>query len=195
MFTGLILKIGTLMDMNVSGIPVITVKAELPKAVKIGGSVAVNGACLTVISIKDNIYRFNLSKETLKITNFNDLLKGSFLNIELPLTLNDPIGGHLVSGHLDGTVRVGKIQKNAESTRISFTFQEKLWKKYIINKGSITLNGVSLTVSEIGESFFSVDIIPHTFSSTNLKSLKKGERVNVEFDMIAKYVYNISTKR
>jgi len=108
--------------------------------------------------------------------------------------MNDYLGGHMVSGHLDGTVRVRNIQKNKESTRISFIFQEKLWKKYIIHKGSITLNGISLTIAEKGDSFFSVDIIPHTLKSTNLFLLKKGQRVNIEFDLIAKYVYNITKK-
>ncbi len=192
MFTGLVLKTGILIDLNDSSIPIITIKVNLPDCIKLGDSVAVNGACLTVISIEKDIYKFNLSRETLKLANYKDLIKRSLLNIELPLTLNDFLGGHMVSGHLDGTVRVRNIQKNKESTRISFIFQDKLWKKYIINKGSVTLNGVSLTISEKGESFFSVDIIPHTLDSTNLKMLKKGERVNIEFDMIAKYVYNIT---
>lgn len=191
MFTGLILKKGKLLDLNTVGIPIITIKVDLPDTVKIGDSVAINGACLTVISRQDNVFKFNLSQETLKIANFNDLINGSYLNIELPLSLNGLIDGHMVSGHLDGTVRVRNIQKKKESTRISFTFQEKIWKKYIINKGSITLNGVSLTISEKSDSFFSVDIIPHTLKSTNLELLKKGERVNIEFDMVAKYIYNI----
>ncbi len=195
MFTGIVLKTGILLELNESSMPVISIKVSLPENVKIGDSVAVNGACLTVISIDKDIYKFNLSKETLKLANYSDLIKGSLLNIELPLTMNDYIGGHMVSGHLDGTVRVRNIQKNKESTRISFIFQEKLWKKYIIHKGSITLNGISLTIAEKGDSFFSVDIIPHTLKSTNLFLLKKGQRVNIEFDLIAKYVYNITKNK
>ena len=194
MFTGLVLKTGTLINLNTSNIPIITIKVILPENVKIGDSVSVNGACLTVISIENDIYKFNLSEETLKLANYKDLIKKSMINIELPLRMNDFLGGHMVSGHLDGTVRVRDIKVNKESTRIAFTFSEKLWKKYIIHKGSITLNGVSLTISEISGSFFSVDIIPHTLNSTNLKLLKKGQRVNIEFDMIAKYIYNMTNK-
>jgi riboflavin synthase len=194
MFTGLVYKTGVLIGLETSTVPVITIRVSLPDSIKIGSSVAINGACLTVISIKDDIYKFNLSKETLSLSNYSDLSKGSYINIELPLKLNDFLDGHMVSGHIDGTVRVRNIKSNKDSTKISFTFQDKLWKKYIIYKGSVTLNGISLTVSEKNDSFFSVDIIPHTLSNTNLMYLKKGERVNIELDMIAKYIYNITKK-
>lgn len=195
MFTGLVLKTARFISLNRGKPPVLTLETDLPNDVKIGDSVAVNGACLTLISSAKNHYKFNLSNETIKLSNFGDISAGSLVNIELPLRLNDFIGGHLVSGHLDGTVRVRDIRKNSDSTKISFLFQEKEWKKFIIHKGSVTLNGVSLTVSEKGDSYFSVDIIPHTLSSTNLINLRKGERVNIELDMIAKYIYNINTNK
>jgi len=195
MFTGLVLKTAKFIGLNRSKSPVLTVDTDLPNEVKIGDSIAVNGACLTLISRTNNHYKFNLSKETIKLSNFGDISAGDLLNIELPLRLNDFIGGHLVSGHLDGTVRVRDIRKNTDSTKISFLFQERNWKKLIIHKGSITLNGVSLTVSEKGDSYFSVNIIPHTLSSTNLINLKKGERVNIELDMMAKYIYNMNTNK
>jgi len=194
MFTGLVYKTGVLIGLETSTVPIITIRVSLPESIKIGSSVAINGACLTVVSIKGDIYKFNLSKETLSLSNYSDLSKGSYINIELPLRLNDFLDGHMVSGHIDGTVRVRNIKSNKDSTKISFTFQDRLWKKYIIYKGSVTLNGVSLTISEKNDSFFSVDIIPHTLSNTNLMYLKKGERVNIELDMIAKYIYNITKK-
>lgn len=186
---------GKLISLERKNIPTLTIEAGVLENVKIGDSVAINGSCLTVVKINNKIYKFNLSQETLKLSNFGDLIRGSYVNIELPLTLQDFLSGHLVSGHLDGVVRLKSIAKGAGSTKFSFIYQDSQWKKFLIHKGSVTLNGISLTISEAKSSYFSVEIIPHTMENTNFKYLKIGERVNLELDMIGKYLYNLSITR
>ena len=191
MFTGIILKMGKLVSLEKKNKIEMTINVDLSEDIKIGDSIAVNGTCLTLIEMSSNKYKFNLSKETLRLSNFNDLRPGSFVNIELPLALNDFVSGHLVSGHLDGTVRVKSINRSVESSKICFTYQDNSWKKFLVYKGSVTLNGISLTIIDVKGSFFSVNVIPHTFDTTNFKYLKIGERVNIELDLIAKYLYNL----
>ena len=191
MFTGIILKMGKLVSLEKKNKIEMTINVDLSEDIKIGDSIAVNGTCLTLIEMSSNKYKFNLSKETLRLSNFNDLRPGSFVNIELPLALNDFVSGHLVSGHLDGTVRVKSINRSVESSKICFTYQDNSWKKFLVYKGSVTLNGISLTIIDVKGSFFSVNVIPHTFGTTNFKYLKVGERVNIELDLIAKYLYNL----
>lgn len=197
MFTGIVAHIGKLVSLEKKSNP--TLVAEIPfsedEIIKIGDSVAVNGACLTVVNMYGNRYSFDLSHETLELSNYSDLSKGSFLNIELPLRLKDFLSGHLVSGHLDGTVRVKSLKKGVGSTKFSFVFLDSSWKQFLIYKGSVTLNGISLTITEVSGSFFSVEVIPHTLATTNLKYSKNGERVNIELDLIGKYLYNLSLKR
>lgn len=195
MFTGIVLTTGKLVALEKKKEPTLTVEAVLPEDLKLGDSVAVNGACLTIIEMKGNQYVFNLSKETLGIAAFNDLVKGSLVNLEPALKMSDYLGGHLVSGHLDGTARVRSITPAGDSTALRFTFQDREWRKFIIHKGSITINGVSLTIAEKGESSFRVDIIPHTLKETNLVLLKPGERVNIELDLVGKYLYNFTLNK
>ncbi|UCH93724.1 MAG: riboflavin synthase [Candidatus Aminicenantes bacterium] len=191
MFTGIILKMGKLVSLEKKNPITLTVETGPLGQVKIGDSMAVNGACLTVVAFDGSQCQFHLSDETLKLSNFNDLTRGSYVNLELPLTLQDFLGGHLVSGHLDGVVRLKSIQKRSTSTTFSFTFQDREWRKFLIHKGSVTLNGISLTLTEVRESFFSVEAIPHTLETTNLKYAKIGERLNLELDLIGKYLYNL----
>lgn len=194
MFTGIVSHMGKLVSIERKNIPILSVNLKLQKnEVKVGDSIAVNGACLTVVKIKDNEYKFNLSKETLNLSNFNDLTGGSYINVELPLTLKDFLSGHLVSGHLDGVVRVKSILKRRGSAKISLILRDREWKKFLVQKGSVALNGVSLTITEIQNSFFSVEVIPHTLNNTNFKYLKVGERVNIELDLIGKYLYNLAS--
>ena len=114
----------------------------------------------------------------------------SAFNIELPVTPSGFLGGHLVSGHIDGTVRLRSVNKSAGNSRFTFTFIEREWRKFIIERGSVALNGVSLTVAEVSASWFAVEIIPQTMATTNLARLRVGERVNIELDLIGKYLYN-----
>lgn len=191
MFTGIILKMGKFVSLERKSNPTLTIDAGELANIKIGDSVAINGACLTAVEIAGNLYKFNLSQETLRLANFGDLTRGSYVNVELPLTLQDFLGGHLVSGHLDGVVRVKAINPGAGSTKFSFVYRDRQWQKFLIHKGSVTLNGISLTLSEVKNSYFSVEIIPHSLGTTNLKYLRIGERVNLELDMLAKYLHNL----
>ena len=193
MFTGIVLKMGKLLALEKKNPITLSVETGPLDRVKIGDSVAVNGACLTMVATDGKQCRFHLSEETLKLSNLGDIPRGSYVNLELPLTLQDFLGGHLVSGHLDGTARLKTIQKHGSSTTFTFTFQERDWKRFLIHKGSVTLNGVSLTLSNVSETTFSVEVIPHTLETTNLKYAKIGERVNLELDLIGKYVYNLTS--
>lgn len=195
MFTGIVSEPGNFISLEKSGEPVLTIEIDFEENVKTGDSVAVNGACFTLIEKKGKNHLFNVSFETLKKTNFNDLKKGDKMNIELPLTLNDFVSGHLVSGHIDGTARTRNISRGKGSIKFTFTFSDTGWRKYIVHKGSISVNGISLTVTEICSSFFSVEILPITLDKTNLKYLKVGERVNIELDLIGKYLYNLKPER
>ena len=191
MFTGIVTKIGSLQGLKKDKKITLSLSADLQEyRLKIGDSVAVNGICLTLVEQTGSRYDFNLSSETLRLSNLSDQSLNSRLNIEMPLKLNDYLGGHLVSGHIDGTVRVKTIQKGIDSDIFTFLFSDKQWKNFLIYKGSVTLNGVSLTVSRIAGNNFSVAIIPHTMATTNLKYLKINERVNLELDLVGKYIYN-----
>jgi len=195
MFTGIITTRGKFVSLKKSGNPILTIDTVFESPVNPGDSVAVNGACLTLLENKNNKYTFNVSGETLSKTNLFDLKKSEILNLELPVTLSTMLSGHLVSGHIDGTARVRRIEKSRGSVRFSFTFTNREWKKFLINKGSVCVNGVSLTISEISSSFFSVEVIPMTLEETNLKFLGIGYRVNIELDLIAKYIYNFGFNR
>jgi riboflavin synthase len=190
MFTGLISATASLVSLEKKNPPVLTIRAALDRPLAVGASMAVNGICLTLIEQKKDLLRFNLAAPTLRLSNLQDLARGAALNVELPLTLNDPLGGHLVSGHIDGTARLRSINKSAGNSRFFFTFREREWRKFIVARGSIALNGVSLTVAEVSASWFAVEIIPQTLATTNLRLLRIGDRVNIELDQIGKYLYN-----
>jgi riboflavin synthase len=190
MFTGLVLKTARLVSLKRRNKPLLTIGVDLEQRLEIGASLAVNGVCLTVIEKKQNLISFNIGAETLRLSNLGDLPSGAALNIELPLTVNDFLGGHWVSGHIDGTVRVRAINKGDQNSRFIFSFREREWKKFLVLRGSVALNGVSLTVAEIRDSWFAVEVIPHTLASTNLQLLRIGQRVNIELDLIGKYLYN-----
>jgi riboflavin synthase len=190
MFTGIVQSLGKLVALNKKASPELIVDTKLERDIRIGDSVAVNGACLTVVKIKNSEYTFNLSRETLALSHFGDLVRGSVVNIELPLSLNDLVSGHLVSGHLDGTVRARSLGRSPEHSAFAFTFSRREWRPFLVLKGSVALNGISLTLAEVRDSSFSVEIIPHTLETTNLRFLKVGDRVNLELDLIGKYIYN-----
>jgi riboflavin synthase len=190
MFTGLISTTASLVSLEKKNPPLLTIRAKLDKPMAIGASVAVDGICLTLIEKKGVLLCFNLAAPTLRLSNLGDLPSGSALNIELPVTPTDFLGGHLVSGHIDGTVRVRAVNKGGQSSRFTFSFREREWRKFLVERGSVALDGVSLTVAEVSESWFAVEIIPHTLASTNLRLLRVGQRVNIELDLIGKYLYN-----
>jgi riboflavin synthase len=195
MFTGIIFKMGRLVSLEKKHPLTLTIETGPLAAVKTGDSVAVNGACLTVVAFDGKECRFHLSEETRDRSHFSDLGKGAYVNLKLPMTLQDFLGGHLVSGHLDGVARLKSLQKRGSSTMFSFTYQDREWRKFFISKGSVAVNGISLTVSELRESAFSVEVIPHTLETTNLKYAKIGERMNLELDLLGKYLYNFRSDK
>ena len=152
---------------------------------------AVNGTCLTVSSIENHIVMFELSSETIEKTNLGLLTNKSMVNIELPLTLNKLISGHLVSGHIDTVVEIVSIKTDGECLNIVIQMTEAM-RPFIVQKGSITVDGVSLTVNKITDSTIDLMIIPHTFKNTTMKYYKEGQTVNIELDYIAKYIVNMS---
>ena len=154
---------------------------------EIGSSVSCSGTCLTLEKYKGNLSKFYISKETLNRTNIRFLSKGDLINLEKPLKYGERISGHFVQGHVDTTSTIKKIDFIGNSWFIYFRLSGK-YKKYLVAKGSVTINGVSLTISKILKDGFQIVVIPHTLKLTNLIYLKKKDMVNVEFDVLGKYI-------
>ena len=160
---------------------------------KIGASVAVNGCCLTVTKKRGREFETDLSHETLRVTNLGKLKKGDLVNLERPMRLGDRIDGHLVQGHVDGVGKILSIKKVGESTEIAISLP-KLLRRYLISKGSITLDGISLTINHLSPRSLTLVVIPHTLQVTNLKLKRVGDIVNLEVDMVGKYIESLSGK-
>jgi len=154
---------------------------------KIGDSIAVDGVCLTVTELSEDWFSADVSNETMSCTTFSELSQGQSVNLERSLRLNQGIDGHLVSGHVDGIGEIHSIDEDGDSVRIKVEVQGDIMK-YIANKGSICINGVSLTVNSVESNIFDVNIVPHTFSVTTLGELELKSFVNLEIDLIARYV-------
>jgi len=188
-FTGLIEKVGVLKSRNFTGNKfVIGIKIDGLEDVKIGDSIACNGLCLTVIKKDNNLYFFELMKETLDKSYFDKLKIGSLINIERALKFGGRMDGHFVQGHVDDVGRIKKIIKNSKNIRMFFSFNKK-YDKYLVSKGSISIDGISLTIVDVENYNFNVGIISHTFHNTNLKEKNIGDPVNLEFDILSKYLY------
>jgi riboflavin synthase len=188
MFTGIIQEVGKVKEISISSNPQISVFSEkIYPSVEIGESISVNGVCLSLFKKEKNILYFNLSKETIEKTNLSKLRPMSPVNLERSLTLSTPLGGHLILGHVDGVSKVISIRSLGSTKRVKFSLPHDL-KKWAVEKGSIAVNGVSLTIAELGRDYFEVELIPITLQQTNLGSLKTGEIVNIEMDIIGKYV-------
>ena len=189
MFSGIIEKTGKIsrIERNSDGARLTVSVDSFMDGVKLGDSIALNGTCITVVSFDSTSFESDLSNETLKKTTLANLEVGHDCNLEKAMLLNERIGGHLVSGHIDGLGKVESIEKDGES----FWFKIKADKqimKYVVYKGSIAVDGISLTVAECDNSSFSVAIIPHTLECTTLNNKKVDSKVNLEVDMIGKYV-------
>jgi len=195
MFTGLVTATARLQTLKKGSPALLELAWPEHPALKTGDSVAINGICLTLTAISGETLSFNLLNETLRCSNYLDLSLGACLNVELPLRAQDFLGGHLVSGHIDGTARLTLLRGGKSGRRLRFTFIEADWRSLIVKRGSIAINGVSLTVAAVSGSSFEVEIIPHTWESTNLRYLKKGDRVNLELDLLGKYLYNFFNSR
>ena len=189
MFTGIIEELGSVkkVEKNKGNIH-LTIEAKFTPELRIDQSVAHNGVCLTVISIIDNQYSVIAINETLKKTNLGNILPGDKINLERCMKLGDRLDGHIVQGHIDLTANCTKIETLDGSWIFKFKYSKKSSTETTVEKGSITINGISLTVVDSKESEFSVCIIPYTFENTSFKYLKEGDQVNIEFDIIGKYV-------
>jgi len=191
MFNGIIThtgKIRKIYKKNNNCILVVQSKMKFKKNEK-GSSISCSGACLTLEQYNKNISKFYISKETLKRTIFKSSKIGDIVNLEKSMKLGNRISGHFVQGHVDRTSKVDKIINIGKSWLISFKLLKK-YRKYLVNKGSITINGVSLTIAKILKNSFQISIVPHTLKSTNLTKLKVNDTVNIEFDILGKYIQN-----
>ena len=190
MFTGIIQAQGNIKEIRASNkgaVFVLNSNSLDLSDVSIGDSIAVNGVCLTVTQLDKNYFSSDVSQETLDCTTFSQLKKGQNINLEKSLRLNQGVDGHIVSGHVDGVGKITLIAIEGDSTRMKIKVDDNL-VKYIAKKGSICINGVSLTVNEIDGNVFDVNIVPHTFSVTTLDELKVNSQVNIEIDIIARHI-------
>lgn len=196
MFTGLIEDVGTIGDLRLQQkSAVLTVKTKLPvRSMARGASVAVNGACLTVVRKGPKSFTVDVSPETLQRTSLETLTIGSMVNLERPMRLADRLGGHLVTGHVDGVGAVAAIERQGEFTIVTFDVPAPLGA-LLVPKGSVAVDGISLTVNVCRKQRFSVAIIPFTLRHTNLRARKVGDKVNIETDLIGKYVQSFMRQR
>jgi len=189
MFTGLVQFLSEVAEFvdERPGQRIVLREPRLAATVKIGDSVALNGCCLTVVSVDAERVSFQAGEETLSRTNLGELVRGSRVNVELPLKAGDPIGGHLVTGHIDAVGTVASRCDNGDWSTMWFQAPPALLAQ-MASKASIAIDGVSLTLVDIGDDRFSVALIPHTLSVTTLGQRQVGDRVNLETDILAKYV-------
>ena len=189
MFTGIVEAVGEVVSLSEisKGTYRIEIKTSLAHESKIGESVSNNGCCLTVVSQDDELVGFDIVAETASRTNLSALKTGDLVNQERSMLVSSRIDGHLVQGHVDSTAKVLQVDEKDEDRRIVIELP-KDFRQYVVFKGSIAVNGISLTVAELRDESFVVAIIPHTWTITNLHRLRPGDSVNLEFDLIAKYV-------
>lgn len=190
MFTGIVQDVGTVRAReNRGGDAHMVIAFDRLKSTdfRIGDSICVQGCCLTAVELLSDAFTADVSRETLSLTTLGDLAVGSPVNLEPSLKAGDSLGGHLVSGHVDGLAEIVSITGDARSSRIKIAVPQPL-ARYIARKGSVAVDGVSLTVNEVEDNTFGVNIIPHTQSVTTLGRLKAGSRVNLEIDQVARYV-------
>ncbi len=185
MFTGLVERVGRVEALR-GGRLVLDAGFE---DVVIGESIAVNGVCLTVVKIDRNILEFDLSEETLSRSNLRFLKRGDYVNLERALRLSDRLGGHILQGHVDFTSPIVKLQKTGEHWSLVVEIKPG-YEMYFVEKGSVGIDGISLTINKVERRFIYINVIPHTYQNTNLRFRKVGDMVNVEVDIVGKYVVN-----
>lgn len=189
MFTGIIEEQGRIISVHKgskSAVLEIAAKKVLVD-VHIGDSISTNGACLTVTAFSKSSFSVDVMAETMRRTNLDELKPGSFVNLERALRLSDRIGGHLVSGHIDGTGIISELRREDNAVWVTVSAEKEILK-YMISKGSVAIDGISLTVAEVGSADFKVSIIPQTANETNLTQRKPGDKINLECDLIGKYI-------
>jgi riboflavin synthase len=194
MFTGIILAVGKVARLETRGgdlriaVDAVQLAARIDaKRFAVGESIAVNGVCLTVVAFANGTFEADVSQETLRVTTLGNLSVGASVNLEPALRAGDPLGGHLMSGHVDGRARVLSVTNEGRSLRVLVEAPAEL-SRYIAAKGSVGLDGVSLTVNEVEGRRFTVNLIPHTTGATNFTDLAAGRELNLEVDTLARYV-------
>ena len=193
MFTGIIEKIGKVSHVTEKNISqVIGIRIDDFNSA-LGDSICINGVCLTVEDIDDNVYSFSISPETYNLSNFKNIKKNDDVNIEKSLTINKLLSGHIVQGHVDTCSEITELKKIDNSWYVKIKI-DSTYMKYIIQKGSITIDGVSLTINEVYTDEFSVMVIPHTYTNTIFKNYKVGRILNTEIDILAKYIEKLGNK-
>ncbi len=186
MFTGIITHTAKL-ESATKGVFVVKTDPKFVSKTKIGDSIAVSGVCLTVEKKTKDKLNFSVVPETLKRTNLGDLKTGSILNLEQSVTMQTFLSGHLVQGHVDGVGKVKKIKQQGNSRELEVAV-DNLIMKFLVEKGSVALNGISLTIAKLNKKSLVVAIIPHTWQTTSLKDVKVNDKINIEIDIVAKYI-------
>ena len=194
MFNGIIFNTGKIKSIKKKNNSFfIEVESKLKKDSKnIGSSISCNGVCLTIVKIKYNSIFFYVSKETLNRSNFKFLKINQLINLEPSINYGQEISGHFIQGHVDATAKIVKIFFIDKTWLIRFALNDSKLNKFLVEKASISINGISLTISKVSKTFFEINVIPHTLKLTNLKNLKKNDIVNVELDIFGKYIYKYS---
>lgn len=188
MFTGLIEALGRVAEVE----PLtrgrrLLIETDLAPELAIGDSLATNGVCLTVTSITGSVVSTDVSPETLRVTTLEDLAPGALVNLERPMRADGRFGGHIVQGHVDGTGVVTAFDRDGEFYKLEVRFPQEL-ARFFIHKGSVAVDGISLTIASLGEDRFGIQIIPQTWTKTNLQTARPGREVNLECDLVGKYV-------
>ena len=203
MFSGIISALGVVKNITYNDIYSVDIEVKkinledfekLDNLIKIGCSIACSGVCLTLTGKKDNILTFDVSKETMNKTNLSHWKIGNIVNLERALRVGDEIGGHFVTGHVDTVLEVIKIIEEDGSKILYINLNDKI-SSYIASKGSITIEGISLTVNEVKNDYFNVNIIPFTWENTNLSNFKVNDFVNIEIDLLSRYLVNYQNKK
>lgn len=192
MFTGIVTDIGTIIELEQQGDLRARIKTTYDTAgIDIGASIASDGVCLTVIALGDDWYDVQISAETVSKTNLDGWQVGSHVNLERALKVGDELGGHIVSGHVDGVAEIIAMVEEGDSTRVTLRAPKEL-ARFIAPKGSVALNGTSLTVNDVQDCDFGINFIPHTKEVTTWGAAKVGDRVNLEIDTLARYVARLA---
>lgn len=191
MFTGIVEEVGKVAELDPTRMQVRA--SRVMESQKLGDSISVNGACLTVVAFDETSFAVDLSPETLRRTSLGSLKPGSVVNLERPLAVSDRLGGHIVQGHVDATGTIASSEPEGDSTILRISSPKEMMP-YIVEKGFIAVDGISLTVVKKDTSSFTLSIIPYTMENTNLKEKSPGDRVNLEADILAKYIESLLAK-
>ena len=196
MFTGIVRELGRIESLNgeSAGIRLRVVAPVTASLTAAGDSVAVNGVCLTAVDVEGGVLAFDAVPETLRRSSLSRLAEGGSVNVEPAVRAGEPLGGHLVQGHVDGVGRVLRLEPEAEGARLTVAVPQELLR-YIVEKGSITVEGVSLTIAALAPDSFEIALVPHTLQATTLGSLSRDDEVNLEVDVLAKYVERLLEAR